>query len=213
MNEKKCTECHETKPLSAYNPAKHNRDGLKGYCKDCENIKRREYYEKRKDDFKEWHKTYHNKHREHLSEVSRKYQKDLRINDPIKYYKQASWRSLNQRCIDGCYANSPSVQQSPQFQAYHRKGILIQITREELEKIWEDNREYVLALIEAGHIPTLDRIDDNGHYSPDNIQIISQIENIQKRTGVSKTPQTRDKQATRESNQKYYRKFKSQGER
>ncbi len=43
-----CTKCKEQKPLSAFRKQSSTKDGLKYYCKECDNQTAKKYYEKNK---------------------------------------------------------------------------------------------------------------------------------------------------------------------
>ncbi len=57
---KTCTKCKEQKPLAAFRKQSSTKDGLKYYCKDCDNKSAKSYYEKNKNKIvgkvKEWQK-------------------------------------------------------------------------------------------------------------------------------------------------------------
>ena len=57
---KTCTKCKEQKPLAAFRKKSSTKDGLKYYCKDCDNKSAKSYYEKNKNKIvgkvKEWQK-------------------------------------------------------------------------------------------------------------------------------------------------------------
>ena len=43
-----CTKCNEEKPLDAFRKQSSTKDGLKYYCKECDNQTAKKYYEKNK---------------------------------------------------------------------------------------------------------------------------------------------------------------------
>ena len=43
-----CTKCKEQKPLEAFRKQSSTKDGLKYYCKECDNQTAKKYYEKNK---------------------------------------------------------------------------------------------------------------------------------------------------------------------
>ena len=48
MNVKICTKCKEEKPLEAFRRQSSTKDGLKYYCKECDDRTAKRYYEKHK---------------------------------------------------------------------------------------------------------------------------------------------------------------------
>tara|TARA_R100000234_G_scaffold115481_1_gene91542 strand:+ start:625 stop:891 length:267 start_codon:yes stop_codon:yes gene_type:complete len=55
-----CTKCKEAKSLDCFRKQSSTKDGLKYYCKDCDNKTAKSYYQKNKgkivDKVKEWQK-------------------------------------------------------------------------------------------------------------------------------------------------------------
>ncbi len=83
---KRCSECHETKPLSEFNKRAASPDGHAYKCKVCERAivkanyhKRKErlgrnlYYEMHKDDIRRKSKEYYEGHKEHLLDKNKEY--------------------------------------------------------------------------------------------------------------------------------------------
>ncbi len=62
---KVCTKCKEQKPLTAFRKQSSTKDGLKYYCKECDNEMAKSYYSKNKnkivDKVKERQKNIQNK--------------------------------------------------------------------------------------------------------------------------------------------------------
>lgn len=133
-----------------------------------------------------------------------KYEKAKKETDPCEYYANATWKSLNQRCVNGLYCNSKAVQNSPQMISYHKKGIEIHITQTELKQFWKDNEVLVKSILTSGGTPTIDRILESGHYTLDNIQILERKANIHKSRGVATNPACVDKEAKRIENRLIY---------
>lgn len=134
-----------------------------------------------------------------------KYLKSTKKTDPCYYFACQSWKTLNQRCVNGRYAYSDAVLRSPQMISYHKKNIRIEITKSELEKFWRDNEQIVKDILSSGQTPTIDRINDNGHYSLDNMQILSRKANIQKSRGVAENPKPYDPETKSRENARRYR--------
>lgn len=106
------------------------------------------------------------------------YQRNKKIKNPLEEYTKTSWKAVNQRSTNGVYSNTPAIKNSPQMASYHRKGILLEISKEEWIKFWKDNEQVVLEIIENKLIPSVDRIDTTKNYSLDNIRIISREKNM-----------------------------------
>ena len=46
---KNCTKCKKQKPLEAFRKQRSTKDGLKYYCKECDNKTAKSYYQKNKE--------------------------------------------------------------------------------------------------------------------------------------------------------------------
>lgn len=116
------------------------------------------------------------------------------------------WRSINQRCINGCY-KTPNA---PQFQSYINKKITINMTKDEFAT-WMKSVEHIHnQIVEKGEKSSVDRIDDTKGYEIGNLQMISLHENIEKRIGMKckKFPEE-SKGRKKASNQRIYQNFKN----
>ncbi len=147
-----------------------------------------------------------------LCKIAWENKKKQKETDPCKYYADATWKTLNQRCVNGLYANSPAIQNSPQMISYHKKQILLQVTQDELKQFWKDNEKLVKEILAVGGTPTIDRIDDNGHYTIDNMQILERKANIQKSRGIAENSACVDKETKRKENAEIYRKSQQKKE-
>lgn len=90
------------------------------------------------------------------------------------------WNTINQRTINGKYANQPSVTRNPQNMSYFKKNIRIDVSQEDFFDFCSDNEQKILQMMVDGLRPSIDRIDVDGHYTLENIQIISLAENLSK---------------------------------
>lgn len=116
------------------------------------------------------------------------------------------WNSINQRCINGCY-KTPNA---PQFQSYTRKGITINMSKEEFT-IWMLSVENTHnQIVSKGEKSSIDRIDDTKGYEIGNLQLISLHDNIEKRIGeVCKYSTSEAKLKKIPQNKSMYNKFKN----
>ncbi len=120
------------------------------------------------------------------------------------------WNSLNQRCVNGLYANSSSVKASPQFQSYHKKGITINISKDEFVAWMYLMKPVHESIVAKGEKSSIDRIDENKGYTIDNIRLISLHENIENRYGRKCNIQTTEQKVKNQSqNRRNYQKAKN----
>lgn len=119
------------------------------------------------------------------------------------------WASINQRCINGKYSKSTSVQYSPQFQSYHKQNITINMTKEEFTAWMLSVEDLHNEIISVGEKSSIDRIDETKGYEIGNLQLISLHSNIEKRYKTTCKCQTKEqKDKVKIKNQKYYLKNK-----
>jgi len=147
---KPCTLCKEVKPFCDYYADKRTSSGCYAACRQCTNSRKNKYPRKRYG-----------------------YLKDDRAFPPtperLAHKRHASMRAR---------AGKPG--------SYLHVKLLF--TKDELTKYFEDHWEHYMALytiwkksgFKFKYTPSIDRIDNKGHYSVDNIQIIPQWQNAQK---------------------------------
>ena len=80
-----------------------------------------------------------------------------------KFY--SIWQNLRQRCIN---------ENKKDYKWYGGRGIGFLITIEEIIKLWYQNRAWRMKK------PSIDRKNNNGHYTFENCQFIEIIDNIKK---------------------------------
>lgn len=205
MQTKKCSKCGEIKQICDFNRNEKCKFGVRSECRECQKTNRNLYRSNNKSKVQSSNKKYYENNKETFLLTNRKYLKNLKETNPCKYYADATWRTLNQRCVNGKYANAPSIQKSYQMQSYHKKQILIQITQDELKQFWKDNESLVKSILASGGTPTIDRIDDNRHYTLSNMQILDRKANIHKSRGYADKPACVDKETQRKENARRYR--------
>jgi hypothetical protein len=167
----------------------------------------KEYYKKHKDEINEYSREYRRKHRDecvkrckqyrldHLSErrerdrqyywehkeernaYSREHSKEYHetYRHTWKCWFKSRWSGINRRTVNGAYP-----ERNKRTSCYLDSGVRLEMTKEEF-KIWcFDRKDIIENMYKNNIIPSIDRIDTNGHYSIDNIQIIDQKENSKK---------------------------------
>lgn len=170
---KTCSKCGNTLPLSDFYKQSNTKDGFQYCCKSC-----------------------HNK-------VTKKNREEFAANNPFLQIILNRWASLNQRCVNGKYTDSYTAQNTPQIQSYQKKGIQLEMTYQEFKNWMLSVEQIHNQIVSKGENSSIDRIDDTKGYSPDNIQLISLHENIEKRYG-KKCERVEDKNKTKQKNKNQY---------
>lgn len=101
--------------------------------------------------------------------------------DPFILMCYNRFRSMQQRCINGKYANEISVQNNAQHISYKKRKITLEMTREEFVNWMLENRHIHEAIVANGDISSVDRINENEGYKIGNLQLLALHKNIQKR--------------------------------
>lgn len=116
----------------------------------------------------------------------RAYNKVLRdkVKGDYEYIIENRWKSINQRCQNGVWSNSPSIMFSPQMTSYRNKPQrVVNITKEEFVNWMLSVEKIHDKIVASGDVSSIDRIDDTRGYELGNLQLISRHENIEKRFG------------------------------
>lgn len=95
----------------------------------------------------------------------------------VQYFMLTRWNGINTRTINGKRPNYKCKFAS----IYLKKGIRLEMTREEFYGWCLSNWHIAEDIHKQGLTPSLDRIDEEGPYSLENIQIISRNENSRKK--------------------------------
>lgn len=97
-----------------------------------------------------------------------------RIRGTLECFKVRTWEGINRRTVNGKY---PDYAPGRPAICYLRRGTELRMSREEYW-IWVDSQALkILAMYANGETPSIDRINSDGHYSTDNLQILDMREN------------------------------------
>lgn len=154
---KQCSRCKKWGKVDNFFKDKYTKDGLDSWCKSCRNKSNFEYYQKNKSKILEYAKDY----REINKEKVNKREKLQHLKCPWKRLLV----SINQRC------NNIKCKD---YKYYGGRGIKCLITEKELKKLWFRDKAWLLK-----H-PSIDREDNDGHYTYNNCQFIELKENAAK---------------------------------
>ena len=90
-------------------------------------------------------------------------------------FKTKAWNNMNKRVVNGKYKNSSYINKSAK-----KVGRLLLISRDEFN-IWCDSQKDIInEIYNANMRPSVDRIDEMGHYERNNLQILEFKMNLKK---------------------------------
>lgn len=96
----------------------------------------------------------------------------------LSHFKKYRWKDLNKRTING----SQSVRLAKKNNSsYRNKQVELQLTKDEFYSFCDDNQQVIKSIYESGEVPSIGRVDSNGHYSLDNMRIIPLSQNIRRK--------------------------------
>jgi hypothetical protein len=158
MKTKVCKQCGEEKLLSEF-PTCLNR-GKKYYrtvCLVCHHKNKKDYYEKNKAEILKKDKE---KYAQNPEVAFQQY-----LNYKRKYPWRLVWKSINERCYNS---------KTESYKRYGERGIQNFLTVEDVKFLYErDNARSMKK-------PTIDRKDNDGHYTLENCRFIEKSENSAK---------------------------------
>lgn len=128
------------------------------------------------------------------------------FSDPNVYkWTNEKWCTINQRTINGLYSKGNAVSTNAQQLSYLKRNIRIEMTKEELFQYCSNNEALIKMMLDNGERPSIDRINNEGHYNIDNIKIIPLYENQTKsRSNSNKNKKKQSKLYSTLINRKAY---------
>jgi hypothetical protein len=150
VQNKKCSHCQQIKSIDNFHKNQSTKDELSSFCKLCM-------------------KTLYSKNI--LKRANKYYKKNrlfiLKLHKNIrqKYPWKNIFKCIKQRCNN---------KRSLDYRYYGNRGIRCLITEEELKQLWFRDKAYLMKR------PSIDRIDNNGHYTYGNCRFIENAENAVK---------------------------------
>lgn len=180
-----CSVCKIEKDISEFHRQKRGKYGVIGKCKLCTKEylfnynkrpetkrKKKIFYIKNKEKIKQQHADMYIKNKEYIKTRTKIYQKE-HLKDILKkhniWLKKNPWKATLYQIRRRC--NNPNNKDYPR---YGGRGIECKITSEELKKLWFRNKAYLL------NKPSIDRKDNDDHYTFDNCRYIEMLENAKK---------------------------------
>lgn len=166
---KLCNCCKIEKEFNLFYKRRASKDGYDSTCKQCKTIQTKKWYNsekrmaeyaKNREKYLQKGKEYRENNKEKCKEAGLKWYRKTKVENAASYlYKYAKARAV-------------------------KKGLEFTITKEDV-KIPEFCPMLGYRLVVGGtgnnkHSPSIDRIDSNKGYTPDNIQIVSRLYNSMK---------------------------------
>ena len=91
----------------------------------------------------------------------------------LSLFRQTAWKCINARTING---SAPDWEEKAK-RKYLERGIRLEMSKPEFYEWCELHSQKILSMKKDGLKPSIDRINDELHYSADNIRVISLKEN------------------------------------
>ena len=194
---KVCVHCGVEKDFDEFNNDSIKSDGKMSWCKSCKKLRRKsdpEKYRSQKrsylrkdratnpDKYRNRAKRYRDRNKSKTSERNKHYYEVNRHELKVKAKERRMtvegtieqvWYRLNRRTINGSHADW----KNPNHKRYLLKGVRLELHREQLAEFIRQSWSEIERIRSLGETPSIDRIDPDGHYSLDNIRIISLREN------------------------------------
>lgn len=155
---KVCTKCNKQKPLSEFHKDKTHKSGLNYWCKTCRKNNDQKYYQTHKIKYIKYAKDYRKTHKIEHAKYARKHRKTI-IGCLRTRFQQIKHRCNNPKDIS--------------YKYYGGRGIKC------LFKNTNEFVDYVINELQADPRKLqIDRINNDDHYKPGNIRLVTQIENL-----------------------------------
>lgn len=161
---KRCWHCKQVKEITLFVKDKNSNDGHTSLCKDCKKIKSMEWLERNRDRNKIRCKVRYASKTDKVLESIKKNRERTKENYRLNPWK-LMYKSIHDRTK---YKNHH----------YHKKGVKNFLTVEDVKFLYERDNGHLL--IKA----SVDRLDNNKHYTLDNCRVIEHSENKRKKKGA-----------------------------
>lgn len=156
VRSKRCSKCKKWKSLFEFSKDKSTKDGLRSPCRKCVSIYDKKHHQTKA--YKKWRKKHRHIHKIRITNQERKYRQTF-----IGHLYQR-FQHIKQRC------NNPK---NVAYKYYGGRGI---------KCLFKSSDEFIDYIINELQINPkgldIDRIDNNGHYEPGNIRIVTHAENM-----------------------------------
>lgn len=164
MNTKICSTCKIEKAIDKFEW--HSNGRKRGQCRECRANNRKAHYQANKGRILKNRKEYREDNREHILSYHREYNKAHYQNlSPLD-------RSIHNMTTGLLRRTGPKGE-------YTEKGISNRLgNRPKIDQYLRDNfADDIQKLLENREVPSIDRIDPDGHYEHGNVRVISRSEN------------------------------------
>ena len=177
---RKCSICKIIKPLSQFYKDKLRKFGYGYCCKQCYNNYyihnkkklqklQKNYYNENKKVINKKQKLYNIKNKEKIKKYTKKYRKENR--NKIKRKKQQYYKKFPEKKILDSIKQRCNNKNLKIYKKYGKRGIKCLITEIEIRKLMIRDNYWDMKK------PSIDRIDNNGHYTYNNCRFIELGEN------------------------------------
>lgn len=198
-NTKQCSKCKEYKELLCFSRTSCTLTGHRYDCKDCCKITRKAHYERNKERLSAQHKEWNVKNKDHVKEYGKKYKKDNfeRTREWDEERRVRDREKLRQRKNKEYYERGRALRQKFRTESYNDKSkhavLLAYNIKSRCKKTGAEFNLIPSDIVIPEFCPVLgfklvkgkgydavsvDRIDNNKGYVPDNIIVVSRLANM-----------------------------------
>jgi hypothetical protein len=157
MKTKICTKCGIEKEVTEFSKQKHGKFGATSDCKECRRKIGKEFYKRNKIIINKKHNNYYQENKDTILKRNKFDYKDKKSKFPWKY----TFKSIKDRCTN---------KNRSHYKYYGGRGINCLITEEEVKFLWFRDKAYLM------EHPSIDRIDNDGHYTLENCRFLEMKE-------------------------------------
>jgi len=195
MKTKICSKCKIEKILSEFYKDNKSKDGYRSECKICSNILHLKYNLAHRQQIQKQQKEYRILNKEKIFQINKNYYVENleKIKENQQNYYQLNKIELKKK-MKKYRIENPEINifnhikdrcenpKNPSYCRYGGRGIKCNITKEEIRKLWERDKAYLMKQ------PSIDRIDNDCHYIYNNCQFIEKSENSKKASISQRKP-------------------------
>jgi hypothetical protein len=183
---KQCSRCKEVKLLNDFSRDRRQRDGLRASCKDCNNLRHKEYRQNNLERLSQYHKEYYQSNKDKSSQRKRKWYQNNRDKAllHVKEWRQNNRERILQQCKEYRQNNPDKIRAGEARRRATKRNATppwadqIAINAIYAEALWL--QDFTGEPCHVDHIVPLKSDFVCGLHVPANLQTLPGVENIAK---------------------------------